>query len=42
MFAPFDAEIWDRQLETNARNGKLLGSAERVLRDHESDQSTTL
>jgi hypothetical protein len=41
-FAQFDAEIWDRQMEADARNGKLLSLADRALEDHKSGRSTIL
>ena len=41
-FAEFDAESWDRQLESDARTGKLDGLAERALRDHAAGRSTEL
>jgi hypothetical protein len=41
-FASFDAEAWDAQIETDARNGKLRSLAERALRDHESGRSSLL
>ena len=33
-FAEFDAEIWDRQIESDVRSGKLDSLAERALRGH--------
>jgi hypothetical protein len=41
-FAHFDTEIWDRQIEDDAKNGKLSSLAEIALRDHESGRSTGL
>jgi hypothetical protein len=41
-FASFDAEVWDAQIEADARNGKLRSLAERALRDHESGRSSLL
>jgi len=41
-FATFDAEVWDSQIEADAKNGKLRSLAERALRDHESGRSTLL
>ena len=41
-FAAFDAELWDAQIEADAKNGKLRALAERALRDHESDCSSLL
>jgi hypothetical protein len=41
-FLQFDAEVWDRQIEADANNGKLLSVAERALKDHKSGRSTPL
>jgi hypothetical protein len=41
-FARFDADVWDDQIEADAKNGKLKSLAERALRDHESGRSTLL
>jgi hypothetical protein len=41
-FARFDAEVWDEQIETDARNGKLRSLADRALRDHKSGRSSRL
>jgi hypothetical protein len=41
-FARFDAELWDDQIEADAKNGKLLSLAERALPDHESGRSTVM
>jgi hypothetical protein len=41
-FARFDAELWDDQIESDAKNGKLLSLAEHALPDHESGSSTVL
>jgi hypothetical protein len=41
-FASFDAEVWDDQIETDARNGKLRSLADRALRDHKSGRSSRL
>ena len=41
-FAEFDAELWDRQLEADAKSGKLDVVTESALRDHRSGQSTKL
>jgi hypothetical protein len=41
-FVRFDAEVWDRQFETDVRAGKLDGLAERALRAHANGQSTKL
>jgi hypothetical protein len=39
-FAQFDAEVWDRQIQTDAKNGNLRSLAESALRNHESGRST--
>ena len=39
-FRRFDAEVWDEQIEADARNGRLRSLAERALQDHESGRST--
>ena len=41
-FARYDAESWDRQIEADARAGKLRSLAERALEDHKSGRSTRL
>ena len=41
-FAQYDAEVWDRQMEADARAGKLDALAERALRDHNAGRSTKL
>jgi hypothetical protein len=41
-FAEFDANLWDRQLESDARKGKLDRFAERAFRDHEAGRTTDL
>ena len=41
-FARFDAELWDRQIESDARSGKLDNLADRALRDHRASRSTVL
>ena len=41
-FLEFDAEAWDRQIETDAQTGKLDKLAERALRDYESGRTTEL
>lgn len=33
-FAEFDAAVWDRQLESDARNGRLDKLADEALNDH--------
>jgi hypothetical protein len=41
-FGRFDAEVWDDQIEADAKNGKLRSLAERALQDHDSGRSTVL
>ena len=41
-FATFDAEAWDRQMEADARDGKLDRLAEAALGDHAAGRSTEL
>ena len=41
-FAQFDGELWDRQLEADARAGKLDRLAEEAIREHHSGHSTKL
>jgi len=41
-FAVFDAELWDRQFEADARNGKLDAFADEALREHNAGLSTEL
>ena len=41
-FVRFDADDWDRQIASDAKNGKLAQLAERSLRDHEAGRSTDL
>ena len=39
-YAVFDAEAWDRQFEADVKAGRLDALADKVLRDHNSGQST--
>ena len=39
-FAEFDAAAWDRQIERDAKAGKLDALADEALRDHASGKST--
>ena len=39
-FAAFDAEAWDRQIEVDARGGKLDELADEALKAHASGKST--
>jgi hypothetical protein len=41
-FQAFDAEVWDRQLEADARAGKLDSLAEAARRAFEAGQCTEL
>jgi hypothetical protein len=38
-FAQFDAEAWDRQIETDSKNGALNALADRAVADHEARRS---
>ncbi len=41
-FAEFDAQLWDRQFESDVRSGKLDVLANEALRSHTAGQSTKL
>lgn len=41
-FAKFDAELWDRQFESDVKAGKLDRLAKRALRDHAAGRSSKL
>ena len=41
-FSEFDAEIWDRQFDSDVRTGKLDSLAERALREHAAGRSTEI
>jgi len=41
-FAEFDAEVWDRQFEVDAKAGKLDDLAERALEEHAAGRSAKL
>ena len=41
-FVQFDSDLWDQQIEADAKNGKLNSLAERALRDHEAGRSKLL
>ncbi len=41
-FADFDADLWDRQIEGDARSGKLDGLAARALAAHRQGKSREL
>lgn len=39
-YAAFDAEVWDREFEADAKAGRLDALADKALRDHNSGQTT--
>jgi hypothetical protein len=41
-FERYDSEVWDRQIESDANNGKLSQLAERAISDHQAGRSTEL
>ena len=41
-FAEFDAELWDRQFDSDVAFGKLDGLASEALRAHATGESTEL
>lgn len=41
-FVQFDAEAWDRELESDSISGRLDSLAEQALRDHAAGKSTPL
>lgn len=41
-FIEFDAKAWERQIEEDARAGKLDALAEAALKDHKAGKSTAL
>lgn len=41
-FFEFDAEAWDKQIELDAKSGKLNSLAENALKDFQSGKSTEL
>ena len=41
-FAEFDAELWDRQLEADAKSGKLDAMAARAHEAHASGRTSKL
>ena len=41
-FGQFDAEVGDKEIEIDTKNGKLRSLSERALHDHESGRSTIL
>jgi len=38
-FERYDAEVWDRQIESDVRSGKLDRLVDRALRDHQAGRS---
>ncbi len=42
LFADFDGDAWDRQMEVDINAGRLDSLAERALLDHEAGRSTKL
>ena len=41
-FAQFDADLWDQEIEADAKRGALLSLAEDALADHLAGRSTIL
>jgi hypothetical protein len=41
-FADFDAQIWDRQIETDAAGGKLDRLIDESMADHKANKSRPL
>ena len=41
-FLEFDAQVWDRQIEENIRQGRLDKLAEEALASHRTGKSTEL
>jgi hypothetical protein len=41
-FAEYDAEVWDRQFESDVQSGKLDELAARALQEHKTGQATEL
>lgn len=41
-FREFDAEVWDREIESDALAGKLDSFANEAIADHRSGKSTSL
>jgi hypothetical protein len=41
-FAEFDAEVWDRQIEADAKSGKLDRLGDKALRDHAEGRTKPL
>jgi len=41
-FERYDAEVWDRQIESDAKSGRLGRLIDRALGDHEAGRSSEL
>jgi len=41
-FERYDAEVWDRQIESDAKSGRLGRLIDRALGDHEAGRSREL
>ncbi len=41
-FTTYDAEQWDRQIESDAKAGKLSALVDEALKDHREGRSTDL
>jgi hypothetical protein len=41
-FLEFDADVWDHQIEADAKDGKLDSLADQAMKDHENGRSTAL
>ncbi len=41
-FIQFDADVWDRQVESDVQDGKLDELAARALRDYKAGRATEL
>lgn len=41
-FREFDADVWDREIEADARAGKLDALANNALSAHRADKTTSL
>lgn len=41
-FERYDAEVWDQQIEADAKSGRLSRLAGRAIRDHQAGSSTEL
>jgi hypothetical protein len=41
-FDRYDAEVWDGEIEADAKSGRLSSLVEKALQDHEGGRSTEL